>query len=218
MSLSREEVFECIKTGRKKAITMLAYKITKMQLANGEPLNILSGDVNKLILKMAEAEKGQSDAFKGRGRRGLYLMTVRPSDDVHIDTLINATLKFCERVYMTPDKYIVRFEQTGTTEGDWRGKHVHLLVNGEYRKSKKKCKSDYIRDLHKTYSKFMDIEKQYCDVKEYSKDKLPTLLNYLNGKKKDPKKHKAQEMDRIWRASVENEYIQGWGNLRLVQD
>ena len=214
MSLSREEVFECIKTGQKKAITMLAYQVTKLQLTLGEPLPGVSQEVNDLVIHF---EKRKTDLRK-KTERSLYLFTVRPSEDVSIEALINGTLKFCERTYMSPDKYIVRFEQTGETEGEWRGKHVHILVNGMYRSKKKKCKSDYIRDLHKTYSQFMTIEKQYCDVKEYMQGKLPTLLNYLNGNKKDPKKLKAQDMNRIWRASVDNEYIHGWGNLKLVQD
>lgn len=213
MSLSREEVFECIQTGRKKAITMLAMRVAKLQISLGEPISGVSDEVNELVMHLAKTE---TEYVKKKCKESLYLFTVRPADNIPIEALINATLKFCERVYMTPERYIVRFEQKGEVEGDWRGRHVHILLNGEWRNPKKKSKQEYIRDLHRTYSQYMEIKKQYCDVKVYMQGKLPTLLNYLNGNKQDPAKLKAAELDKIWRASVDNEYIHGWGDLHLV--
>lgn len=209
--MNRTEFFNCFETGAKKMMTMLAHDVAKMSAEAGIDIPELTKEQNEYVQRMI---KRKSD-LRTINEKGLYLFTVRPSDDVAPRELVKATEKFCKRVYMSLDKYLVRFEQKGETEGDWRGWHVHILVKGIYRKKKKYVKSDYIRDLYATFSQFMKIEKQYIDVKEYKNGKLPVLLNYLNGNKCDPKKLKAQKMDRIWREKLKPHIplIVGWGNL-----
>lgn len=209
--MNRNEFFKCFETGCKKMMTMLAHDVAKMSAEAGIDIPELTKEQNEYVQKMFK----RKSELRTINEKGLYLFTVRPSEDVRIQELVTAALKFCERKFMTPGNYLVRFEQTGETEGDWRGMHVHILKRGIYRKKKKYVKSDYIRAIHTTFSKYMDIEKQYIDVKEYKNSKLPVLMNYLNGKKQDPGKHKAEEMTKIWRAKLVDEIpqIMGWGNL-----
>lgn len=178
-------------TGRLKFWTMVEYQICQAEAEAGkEPCALLQERFNYL----KELRDECNNSF-------WLLLTLRPKDET-LERLTELTNKVVAKKWLQ-DKCFWVFEQKGeTVETMGDGMHVHILtklegmVHGKRKKTKKQCLDEVIATC-KAFN--FNIEDNCIDAKVGPKRDLPKVVNYLTGEKSSDKKHKAQEIDVLWR-------------------
>lgn len=107
--------------------------------------------------------------------------------------------------------YIYCVEQRSEIDTEFKGFHVHVIVES----AKSKRKSEIIREFYSSYKLYLG-DKQKIDVRQFDSKILPNKLNYIQGIKKDEKMKKC-DIDIIFRNIYKIEKLYS-NNLKYFLD
>lgn len=126
--------------------------------------------------------------------RNWYYLTVRPSDDISLEQLMEATNKFIQRSFII--KYAVVYEQSGKDiDTIGTGRHMHGIFGVKVTHCHNK--THFLKYAQSTFNKI--CAENFVDV-EITKNPEEMFINYnIKYIAKDGHKELTEETDSMWR-------------------